>query len=203
MRILTCSRCGKQFSVPNWRKTQTLCSRACFRGFHFPVAERFWKKVNSSDVSDACWPWTGTRLTTGMRYGRFTIGPGNQNRHVAHRIAWELTYGQISKGMSVLHKCDNPICCNPKHLFLGTHMDNMKDMISKGRHIGVVGRGIYPIEKHARGSKNGCAKLTESDVLEIRRLHIEEWSYRLIAKKFGISKPTVAHIIHRRTWTHI
>lgn len=91
------------------------------------LTERFWSKVNKGSPED-CWEWTGARLPWG--YGRM-----QKNGHLvgSHCVAYELAYGSVPKGYFVLHKCDNPPCCNPSHLFLGTNQDNMNDMISKGR----------------------------------------------------------------------
>ena len=89
-------------------------------------AEKFWSKVNKGGA-DECWPWLKAN-----RYGQFYIGNGMAKP--AHRVAYELTYGDIPAGLLVCHHCDNPPCCNPAHLFVGTVQDNMRDKISKGRH---------------------------------------------------------------------
>lgn len=86
---------------------------------------RFWPKV---DKSENCWLWRGSRQTHG--YGTFYY---QGTMHLSHRISWILTYGEIPTGLCVLHKCDNPPCVNPQHLFLGTHVDNMIDRERKGR----------------------------------------------------------------------
>lgn len=91
------------------------------------VARRFWSKVARLGA-DECWPWLAFRDRDG--YGRFSIGGTDMS---AQRAAWALTSGEIPKGLHVLHDCDNPPCCNPAHLFLGTHADNMKDSARKKR----------------------------------------------------------------------
>ena len=91
---------------------------------------RFWSKVQKTD---GCWLWTGSRNRT-WAYGRFRSGPGRRSV-LAHRFAWELVHGPIPGGLFVCHHCDNPSCVNPEHLFLGTHTDNMRDMVNKGRDV--------------------------------------------------------------------
>jgi hypothetical protein len=93
---------------------------------------RFWSKVRQ-DNPDSCWPWPGEKSDGG--YGRFTV---RGRRYRASRLAWELAHGPIPKGLLVCHDCDNPPCCNPKHLFLGTHADNVQDRVEKGRSPSVT-----------------------------------------------------------------
>lgn len=93
-----------------------------------PLPERFWSKV---EKTDACWLWRGGVKPNG--YGRFVIGHSTQV--YAHRFAWELTNGAVADGLFVCHHCDTPLCVRPDHLFLGTHTENMRDMLAKGRHF--------------------------------------------------------------------
>ena len=91
---------------------------------------RFLVYVEKSE--DGCWTWTGkSRSGEGMRYGLFRANGKYQG---AHRVAWQIVHGAIPAGMHVCHHCDNPICVRPDHLFLGTHLDNMRDMVAKGRN---------------------------------------------------------------------
>lgn len=150
--------------------------------------DRFWAKVDRSGGPESCWLWTA-----GMRvrnYGGFRIG---RKWHLAHRIAWELTHGSIPEGLCVCHHCDNPTCCNPSHLFLGTIAENMKDRNTKGR----CGASGPP------GELNGCAKLTEQQVSEIRRLVAEGYTQRSVAHQFGISYAQVSRIHLNQRWKHL
>lgn len=90
--------------------------------------KRFWAKVKRG-TAEECWPWTGSKLKTG--YGQLREN-GKMIR--AHRVSWELSRGPIPEGMNVCHHCDNPPCCNPDHLFIGTHLDNTRDKMHKGRY---------------------------------------------------------------------
>ncbi|MBI5315856.1 MAG: HNH endonuclease [Nitrospirae bacterium] len=93
---------------------------------HPSLPDRFWSKVAKGPPED-CWLWMGARLLTG--YGVFSLGGSDG----AHRVAWMLTHGPIPPGRHICHHCDNPPCCNPAHLFCGTHLDNMRDRDRKGR----------------------------------------------------------------------
>ena len=108
----------------------------------------------------------------------------------AHRVAYELYKGEIPEGMSVCHKCDNTLCVNPDHLFLGTHTDNMRDKVHKGR--------AYTGEH--KGVSNGNAKLTDDDVRAIRTT---KGTCRELASTFGISPMTVSLIKRRLAWAHV
>jgi hypothetical protein len=115
------------------------------------VAERFWAKVDRS-AADECWPWMAARFDN--NYGAFWRD-GRQQR--ASRVAWELEHGPIPPGMLVCHRCDNPPCVRPDHLFLGTDTDNKRDMAEKGRAAqgDANGARLRP-ERLARGDRNGA-----------------------------------------------
>jgi hypothetical protein len=95
-----------------------------------PVAERFWDKVRKQD-GDGCWEWTAN--TNNQGYGFIGSGPPQRKPLLAHRVSFEIAFGPIATGMCVLHRCDNPLCVRPDHLFLGTLRDNTQDSIAKGR----------------------------------------------------------------------
>jgi hypothetical protein len=149
------------------------------------VNERFWGKVNMGNV-DECWEWQALRQYQG--YGQFRLSQPRRQVQ-AHRFAWELTNGPIPDGIMVCHKCDNPPCCNPGHLFLGTHMDNMADMVTKG---------------HLKGINNPRAILTPRDVLDIRNACLNECVTRKdMARAYRVSKSTIDAIMVGRIWSHI
>lgn len=95
-----------------------------------PLADRLSRKLVTT--STGCWEFTGYRMPNG--YGKIGLGSREDGNDLAHRVAWRLANGPIPAGMDICHRCDNPPCCNPAHLFLGTRLDNMSDMSRKGRH---------------------------------------------------------------------
>jgi len=117
----------------------------------------------------------------------------------AHRLAWELTYGPIPDGMLVCHHCDNPICCRPDHLFLGTPSDNMQDALRKGRFFMGERRSVL-----VRGERSGMAKLRTPDVLAIRERYAQgDISQLALAKEYGVAHQLVSRIIRREIWAHV
>ncbi len=148
---------------------------------------RFWGKVQ---IVDGCWEWQAHRSTKG--YGRFWL---TQKRYEqAHRFAWILEHGQIPDGLHVLHRCDNPPCCNPAHLFLGTNRDNNDDKMAKGR----LRRGSQVGELHSQH------KFTEEQVLEMRTLWASgEWTQAALAERFGVYSGTVCKVVNRQRWSHL
>lgn len=119
----------------------------------------------------------------------------------AHRFAYALAHGPIPEGLHVLHRCDNPPCCNPDHLFLGTHADNVADMIAKGRNAKGERSGArrHP-ESVARGEKNGHAKLTAAQVAEIRATPRKIGTQHALALRFGVSDATISMIVNGKVW---
>lgn len=165
----------------------------------------FWKHVDCTNVSN-CWPWKIALTKAG--YGRIRY---HQKEWKASRLAWMLTYGDPGN-LNVLHACDNPRCCNPTHLFLGTHQDNMQDMVAKGRHprnkAGYLPHGdqhhshLRP-EVVARGEHNGSSVLTAGQVMDIRRKYTQGMSSRRLANEYGVVKSNILFIVHRKTWKHL
>jgi hypothetical protein len=148
---------------------------------------RFWAKVEVKN-SDDCWLWTGCKVSG---YGCFRAN-GKASR--ASRVSWEIANGLIPPGMVVCHRCDNPACVNPAHLFLGSHADNVADKMRKGR-------GRWKVH---HGEQHGMHVLSESDVLEIRRLFDGEYGTQAkLARRFGVSKMQISRIVRRERWTQL
>jgi HNH endonuclease len=139
------------------------------------IIDDFWNYVNRT-TSEECWQWM--KHIDGEGYGRAL--PRNKKHSVlAHRSAWLLVNGRIPKGLHVLHRCDNPACCNPSHLFLGTHQDNMRDRNKKRRFHSV---------------------LSYDDITIIRKLRQSGFGPTEIGRKFGISQSHVSHICAGDIW---
>lgn len=150
--------------------------------------KRFFKKFTKKHQHE-CWEWFKGKTTAG--YGMFHKDKFTAS--YAHRISYELHVGPIPKGMCVCHACDNPACVNPSHLFLGTHLDNMRDMNKKGRHA----------KDGAKGEKNAASKLENNDIPKIKNLLNNGCSLNSIARKFLVSKKTIFNIKKGRIWKHI
>lgn len=140
--------------------------------------QRLWNGVAKGGDGD-CWEWQGAK--DGWGYG--TIGVRELGPSRAHRVAYVLTHGPIPDGLVIMHSCDNPPCCNPAHLSLGTHQDNMTDRDAKGR------RPPPPL-----GEDNWVATISNKDVLEIRRASASGESYASIARRLGASADYVSRI---------
>jgi len=152
------------------------------------LADRFWKKVNVSD-STQCWEWKAYTLKSG--YGWMYVGDRKSN--FSHRVSALLNglIDTLDSKLHVLHRCDNPKCCNPSHLFLGTNADNVADRVSKGR------------TKHTpmHGEKNGMVKLSEEDTQNIRTLYSEgEISQSKLANLYGVRQPQISRIVNGKRW---
>jgi len=154
------------------------------------IITRFWSRVDKRGA-DECWVWNAARNSA----GHGVAWDGKRTR-LAHRFAWFLTFGKWPK-RCLLHKCDNPPCVNPRHMFEGTRRDNMLDMWSKGR--GVLAGNL----NHAKGSMHSGSKLTDSQVLEIRERRAAGASYDELAAMFGVTYSNIGAIVKRRSWSHI
>lgn len=148
--------------------------------------ERLWPRLTPKGE---CWEWMGSRNEHG--YGGLRV---DKVLVKAHRLAWELTFGPIPAGLDVLHHCDNPPCCNPVHLFLGTALDNSQDMVKKGRHACASGTGHLP-----HGTDHWAAKLTPADVADIRRA-VGTVTISELARRYGVARATVRAVRDGQTW---
>lgn len=150
------------------------------RGSSGTLAERYERFVDRRQGE--CWAWTGTTNERGY---------AQVGRNHAHRLSYQLHVGPIPIGLLVLHRCDNPPCTNPEHLFLGTQADNIADAKSKGRLSG------------PRGEANSKSKLTGEQVRQIRAMCASGAMYRAVADTFGVTHRTIGEIVRRKTWRHV
>lgn len=156
---------------------------------HSSLAERFWAKVDKSAGPDACWPWLGCRSKQG--HGHFKIGLAMRT---TMSVSLELTTGEPAAGRYGLHTCDNPPCCNPKHGYWGSHDDNMRDKVDRGRTF------------HPVGEINPSARLTEDLVRELRARYIPRHRVNgacAMAREFGVSESAVGFAVTGRHWGHV
>lgn len=148
------------------------------------IYDRFWIKVQKGPD---CWELKTRPCSKG--YSRVRLSGFQSN--LAHRVSWELHNGKIPNGLFICHKCDNRKCIRPDHLFMGTQLDNMKDMAAKGR------------KRPAIGIRNRHAKLTDKKVIQIRTLYECGIPTRKLATKFRVTKRTIRSVVLRENWTHI
>jgi hypothetical protein len=161
-----------------------------------PASVRFWEKV---DQTGDCWVWLAHKDHAG--YGQFTY----ESKTIrSHRVSWMLTHGEIPNGLFVCHKCDNPSCVRPDHLFLGTHSDNMRDSYKKGRKVLPERTRFVKGRQGRRGEESYWAKLTSDQVVEIRQLYEQgSITQEALAQRYGVNRTTVRDIINRRNWKHV
>lgn len=141
--------------------------------------------------ANGCWNWTGS---TRNGYGRLVIGSrtlGSRKSVSAHRLSHEVFIGPIPEGLEVCHRCDNRRCVNPDHLFAGTKQDNMDDRDAKGRN------------NPPKGEACRASRLTETDVISMRRLRASGWSYKALADRFDVSKKTAIQACKCQSWKHV
>jgi hypothetical protein len=149
------------------------------------TVERFWARVSPPD-SNGCREWQGCRSELG--YGQVKR---DRVRWPTHRLAYVLAVGPIPDGFYVLHRCDNRACCEPTHLFLGTQMDNIADMVAKGRQGGAL------------GERNANSKLTPDAVRAIRAAYAGgNVPQRVLAERYGVSRGLIGHVVRGRIWAH-
>jgi hypothetical protein len=181
----TCVVCGATTS------RGLTCSQRCVGRYaqqkrRRPFADTFWALVERGET-ESCWRWRGFVGDKG--YGAMWHREDKRLTR-AHRIAYELTHGRFDPSADVRHKCDNPICVNPSHLELGSHADNMGDMVKRGRSC--------------RGEQKPDAKLTEADVRAIReRFAAGGITKQALAEQYGVCADTVRDVITRTKWRHV
>lgn len=163
------------------------------RGWNFknrpatPIADRFWKFV--SKQSSGCWEWIGCLSTKG--YGKIAAGRDRYGVREAHRVSWEIHNGKIPDGKWVLHRCDNPPCVNPEHLWLGTARENVRDCVSKGRFRG------NPL----KGLAHGYHKIDKRIADEMRAMYSKgDCSISSIARMFSVEHHTVSAVLKNLRW---
>ena len=199
MTTINCHVCRKSITVHDYRALgPCCCSRKCgsvmlaeTRERRTPTVDRFWAKVNKTE---GCWNWTASVAPGG--YGEIGIGSGspyfkyaNKSMKIrAPRLSWIMHNGPIPEGMDILHKCDNPRCVRPDHLFAGTDADNMRDAASKRRM--------------PHGEGNHMTRLTLDDVHEMKRLYASGTTQRELSARYGISGSSASRIINGIDWKY-
>lgn len=167
-------------------------------------ADRFWPKVRKTE---GCWFWTGAfnkPIGKKWRYGVISAGTGNGIK-TAHRLSWEMHFGPIPGGLLVCHRCDEPSCVRPDHLFLGSHADNSRDMVLKGRSPTAPRIRGRTMPQHSQpGEMNGSAKLTADIVAEIRAKYAAGGVTHIdLGKEYSVSRSLIGAILTRKAWTHV
>ena len=159
-----------------------------YGAFDLPVKKSLFQMFAESvevDEPDKCWLWQGNFLKTGLGYGRINA---NRKSHMAHRLSYEFLVGPLEDGLLALHKCDNPRCVNPHHLYAGTHKDNAID------------RATRKPNSYAVGANAAKAKLTEDQVISIRQ---DERSCYALAKQYGVTPGLISMVKNRKVWKHL
>jgi hypothetical protein len=163
------------------------------------------------DKDSGCWLWTGTlqvKTKNNLGYGKIFKNKFHKET-MAHRASYGAFVGPIPDGRFILHRCDNPKCVNPEHLWLGTHEDNMKDMCQKGRQRNGSCKGMHNPNVGERSSSH---KLTEEQVREIKGLYVKndgcsrhpgENSLTALANKYSVHPTVIWRVVNNKTWKHV
>jgi hypothetical protein len=198
-KIKPCDRCGTVFTaIYQWgaKDYQKYCTRECYRAtMKFTdeqALEAMWRRVDRNGPG-GCWLYKGKANIRGYP----TMVWRNDRKLLVHRFMYQLAHGTLPRGRSVLclHRCDNPRCVNPGHIFLGNDADNQADMVAKRRHV--------------FGERNSHAILTEGQVLQMRAEYTYDGKNRrtsnimALAKRYGVSHVTALAAVQGRTWKHL
>lgn len=191
---------GKRFcrTCPSERRAAKRRMTTKYPERYLPTEERFWLFVDKTPGQGSegeCWEWQRYRDPNG--YGQIGVGDVVE---LTHRYTSTLVDGPIPEGIIVCHKCDNPPCCRPSHLFRGTHGDNAADKISKGRGPDMKEVSLY--RRNPVGERNGRAKLTETQTRQILSDSVNG-DFQSLAHQFDVSWATIYSIARRKTWKHL
>jgi len=188
-KIKICPMCKKIFN----HTENKFCSKDCYCKFSsmsrkIPVDEEYLINHIKVNKKTNCWNWIGFKDKDGygkIRQGRF------EKEQRAHRISYIIFKEDFDRSLIVCHKCDNPSCINPDHLFIGTHSINHRDMQSKNR------------SNYAIGERHGRSILKKEDVLTIKKMRHDNISVKKISKKFGISISYIYELLRNEKWSHL
>jgi hypothetical protein len=182
-RVIIIGRLGQDPETKTFQDGSAVCN------FSDEQIRYFWSKVDIKDSINDCWNWIGATASNG--YGNVRI---NGLYFKAHRVAWTIANFDIPKGYQVMHLCDNPSCCNPNHLVIGTVVNNFCDMLIKNRQQFTKNKAV--------GARNNNAKLTDRIVREIRSEYPKKNQYEL-ADIYGVTQTTIGNILLNKTWRHV
>lgn len=155
------------------------------------LRDKFYKYLPDILIESECWQWKGAINHARGGYGQLTH---NKKTLKAHRVSYELYYSKSLDNLHCLHKCDNPSCVNPLHLFAGTNQDNMRDKLFKGRCDTGYQKGQY----------NGASKLKDIDVIEIRKLYnSKNYTHIKLGEMYGVHRSTISYIVNNKTYMHL